>query len=52
MSINQFALQTAVFAKLSTDSNLTTTLGAKVFDDIPEETPYPYVQLGEDVAID
>lgn len=52
MSINQFALQTAIYTKLSTDSNLTTTLGASVFDDIPEETPYPYVQLGEDTAID
>jgi len=52
MSINQFALQTAVFAKLSTDNNLTAVLGAKVFDDIPENTSYPYVQLGEDTAID
>ncbi len=52
MSINQFALQTAIYAKLSTDNNLTSTLGASVFDDIPEETPYPYVQLGEDTAID
>ena len=52
MSINQFALQTAVFAKLSTDNNLTAVLGAKVFDDIPENTLYPYVQLGEDTAID
>ena len=52
MSINQFALQTAIYTKLSTDNNLTSTLGASVFDDIPEETPYPYVQLGEDTAID
>ena len=52
MSINQFALQTAVFSKLSTDSNLTSVLKAKVFDDIPENTDYPYVQLGEDAAID
>ena len=52
MSINQFALQTAVFSKLSTDSNLTSVLKAKVFDDIPENTDYPYVQLGEDTAID
>ena len=52
MSINQFALQTAIYTKLSADSNLTTTLGASVFDDIPENTPYPYVQLGEDTAID
>jgi hypothetical protein len=52
MSIYQFALQTAVFAKLSTDNTLTVTLDAKVFDDIPEETAYPYVQLGEDTATD
>tara|TARA_B100000780_G_C20923725_1_gene368076 strand:- start:249 stop:650 length:402 start_codon:yes stop_codon:yes gene_type:complete len=52
MSINQFALQTAIFSRLSTDNNLTAVLGAKVFDDIPENTSYPYVQLGEDTAID
>ena len=52
MSINQFALQTAVFSKLSTDSNLTSVLKAKVFDDIPENTDYPYVQLGEDTSLD
>jgi len=52
MSINQFALQTAIYSKLSNDSNLTSVLGASVFDDIPENTPYPYVQLGEDTAID
>ena len=52
MSINQFALQTAIYSKLSADNNLTAVLGAKVFDDIPENTSYPYVQLGEDTAID
>jgi len=52
MSIFQFALQTAIYTKLSTDNELTVTLGAKVFDDIPEETAYPYVQIGEDVAGD
>ena len=36
MSINQFALQTAIYTKLSTDNNLTSTLGASVFDDIPD----------------
>ena len=52
MSLSQFALQTAIYSKLSNDSNLTSVLGASVFDDIPENTPYPYVQLGEDDASD
>jgi len=52
MSIHQFALQTAIFTLLSADNNLTSTLGASVFDDVPEETAYPYVQIGEDTAID
>jgi len=52
MSINQFALQTAIYSKLSADNNLTAVLGAKVFDDVPENTPYPYIQLGEDNASD
>ena len=48
MSIGGFALQSTIYSTLSGDSNLTTTLGASVFDDVPESTSFPYVQIGED----
>ncbi len=48
MSIGGFALQSTIYSTLSGDSNLTTALGASVFDDVPESTSFPYVQIGED----
>ena len=33
MSTGQFALQSAIYTKLNSDSNLTSTLGAAVYDD-------------------
>ena len=52
MSIGGFALQSTIYSTLSGDSNLTTTLGASVFDDVPESTSFPYVQIGEDNVIE
>ena len=43
MSIGSFALQSTIYSTLSGDSNLTTALGASVFDDVPESTSFPYV---------
>ena len=51
MSINQFALQTAIYTKLSTDNNLTTTLGASVFDDIPEEKQQILVNMAFNLGV-
>ena len=48
MSIGGFALQSTIYSTLSGDGNLTTTLGASVFDDVPESTSFPYVQICED----
>lgn len=50
MSVGQFALQTAIYSKLNTDSNLTTTLGCAVFDEVPATATYPYIVLGEETA--
>ena len=50
MSIGSFALQSSIYSTLSNDNNLTSTLGASVFDDVPENTSYPYIVLGEDTA--
>ena len=52
MSIAQFPLQEAVYSALSNDNTLTSTLGVGVFDDVLEGTTYPFVELGNETAID
>lgn len=52
MSTGQFALQQALYAVLSGDSTLTSTLGASVYDEVPQPSSYPYVQIGEDNTLD
>lgn len=52
MTIGQFSLQQAVYTALSSDNTLTSSLGAGVFDDVPQDSGYPYVQIGEDVSLD
>ena len=54
MSTGQFALQQTLFTTLNGDSQLTNTLGASVFDDVPDTqaVSFPYVQIGEDTATD
>jgi hypothetical protein len=43
----QWGLQQAVYARLNGDANLTTTLGAAVYDDPPDGAGFPYVVIGE-----
>lgn len=46
-------LQQAIYTTLSAAADLTTILGgAKIFDHLPEETPFPYVTLGPFVMSD
>lgn len=54
MTTGQFAFQTALFSALNSDSNLTSTLGASIFDDVPDTqaVTFPYVQIGEDNTLD
>lgn len=52
MSTGQFALQQALYTALNTDTTLATTLGAKVYDDIPQNSAYPIVQIGQDDSLD
>jgi hypothetical protein len=40
-------LQTAVYTRLSGDSELTSTLGAAVYDHVPDSAAFPYVVIGE-----
>jgi hypothetical protein len=42
-----WSLQQSIFAALSADTALTALLGpARIFDDVPQGTPLPYVTLG------
>lgn len=52
MSIGQFPLQQAIYSKLNGDSNLTSTLGCSVFDDVPQGSSFPYITLGEETVTD
>lgn len=43
----QWTLQQAIYTRLNSDSNLTSTLGAAVYDDVPDSAPFPYVVIGD-----
>jgi hypothetical protein len=40
-------LQQAVFTRLNDDATLTSTLGAAVYDNVPDGSPFPYVAIGD-----
>lgn len=40
-------LQTATFSRLNGDTTLVTTLGAKVYDHVPDAAAFPYVVIGD-----
>ena len=52
MSDHSIQLQKTIFDVLNGDSNLTSTLGATVYDYVPDSSSFPYVKLGEETAID
>lgn len=47
------ALQRAVFSALSKDAALVALLGsAKIYDDVPQRTDFPYVSFGQSTERD
>jgi len=47
MGFHSFDLQTAIFTLLSGDSTLDGLVGDnKIFDNVPQDTTYPYVRIG------
>lgn len=48
MSGSSWSLQQAIYAAVTTDAAVLGLLGApRVFDDVPQGTPYPYLTLGQ-----
>ena len=52
MTVGQFELQSGIFTVLNSDSTLTNTLGVSIFDEVPEESSYPFVSIGEETVVD
>lgn len=53
MSSAAFALQQAIFARLAADGQVTTALGgARIYDDVPVRSEFPYVTFGQSVERD
>lgn len=42
-----WALQQAMYTRLSGDTELVTTLGAAVYDHVPDSAAFPYVVIGD-----
>ena len=53
MASASLALQQAIHAALTGSTTLVALLGgAKVYDDVPQRTAYPYVTIGQSIARD
>ena len=53
MSSSSWALQQALYAAITNDAGLIALLGsARVFDDVPQSAPYPYLTLGRSAVRD
>jgi len=47
MSFHSFDLQSAIYSILNGDATLDSIIGNnKIFDNVPQDTPYPYVVIG------
>lgn len=44
-------LQQAIYTRLSGDSELTSTLGAGVYDHVPDSAAFPYVVIGDITSV-
>lgn len=45
-----WALQQAVFSKLTGNASVTALVGQRVYDDVPENATFPYIVVGESWA--
>ena len=44
-------LQKAVYAKLTSDTNLMALVNNNIYENVPEETPFPFVAISDFEAI-
>ena len=51
MSLHSWELQKAIFTKLNGFVDGLASANISVYDDIPQDTNYPYVQIGEETAV-
>jgi hypothetical protein len=53
MPSSSWSLQRAVYDTLAADAVVTGLLGGpRIFDDVPQKTPFPYVTLGQSIVRD
>jgi|SRR6056300_371590 hypothetical protein len=52
MSDHSIELQKTIFDTLSGDSTITSTYGANVYDYVPDNSPFPYIKVGEETSVD
>lgn len=52
MTDHSQSLQAALFRVLTGDSLINATVGGRVYDDVPLETAFPYIVIGDDSAVD
>ena len=50
MSFHSWNLQKAIFAALNTNVTGLSGANVSVYDDVPQQTAYPYVQIGEETT--
>lgn len=51
MSLHSWELQKSIFTKLNGNVDGLSGANISVYDDIPQDTVYPYVQIGEETAV-
>ena len=53
MASASLALQSAIFSKLSSDAGVLSALGgARIYDDVPDRSAFPYVTFGQTLERD
>ncbi len=51
MSLHSWELQKAIFAKLNGNVDGLDGANIPVYDDVPQQSNYPYVQMGEETSV-
>lgn len=49
--MNAWPLQEAIYSRLTGSSALAAFVGPRIYDDVPQTTPFPYVVVGDDMSI-